>query len=361
MPRSPRFYIWLAVLAVLILLSIIVPVDLKINAPLTINPAEKFLISGGTSSQLETKWFQGGLDQKPINRVYQFSISDFAVLDIEPKITPGTKVDSGDILLEISSNHFASQLEQTQAEIEKAKAEYELLKSDPKTAELAGALAALEEAKLKQIRVENDYQRAKKLHDKNLTSEEEWESARTERYVQNKKVEIAKSKSDLLSEGPKSEELLSQDAEIKRLTAKADYLREQIEACTITAPFYGDITLFGFAGELISLSRTDSVEVIIRVPEDQVDILKVGQDVKFRVAGYPQSSFDGKIIKIISSSQTIDDKYHFTAISLIANPEGLLKGGMHGYAKIYCGKTSVAKNVIRKFVRFFRVEFWSWW
>jgi putative peptide zinc metalloprotease protein len=361
MPKSKRFYIWLTVFAALIALAFLFPVSLKINAPVTIEPLEKFIIKGGSNSQLETNWFKGGIYQKPINRVYQFSISDFAVLDIKPTLSAGAEVDSGEILLEISSNHFQSQLDQTNAEIDQAKAEYGLLLSDPKTAELARAKASLDEETLRQINVEQEYQRAKKMHDKNVISEEEWEGAKTARYVQNKKVDIAQSEFDLLKAGPKSEELLKQDAEIKRLQAKAKYLEEQIAACTIRAPFSGKLTLFGIPGELISLAQTDSMEVNIRVPEDQIDILQVGQEMTFRVAGYPRKSFYGKIDKVITVAHNSAKSNHFIAISTVPNSSELLKGGMDGYAKIYCGKTSVAKNVGRKLIRFFRVEFWSWW
>lgn len=360
-PKSFRFYFWMAILLAVILLAFLVPVNLKINAPLTVGPLEKYTIKGGNNGQLETNWFTGGLAQKPTNRVYLFSISDFAVLDIKPALKLGTQVDSGDVLLEISSNHFVSQLEQTEAEIEKARAEYELLLSDPKTAELAGAKAALDEAELQQIQVEIDYQRAKTMHEKKLISEEEWESFKTNRYIQNRKVEKAKADFDLLKEGPKAEELLRQDAEIMRLEAKADYLREQIASCTIYAPFAGTLTMMGEQDELVSLTRTDSMEVIIRVPEDQIDILGIDQKIKFRVAGYPRTEFEGKIDKIIASSQFFDGSNYFTAIAVVENSDGRLKSGMHGFAKIFCGKSSMAENLWRKYVRFFRVEFWSWW
>jgi len=219
----------------------------------------------------------------------------------------------------------------------------------------------LEEETLRQINVENEYQRALKLHDKSLISEEQWEQAGTNRYVQNKKVLIAQSEFDLLKEGPKAEELLSQDAEIKRLRAQADYLEEQIADCTIRVPFKGQVTLFGLKNEIISVTRTDTVEITVRVPEDQIDILAVGQKMDFRVAGYPRHSFESSVEKVIVSSQSDGDKNHFTAIGLAPNRDGLLKDGMRGYAKINCGRSSVANNAIRKIVRFFRIEFWSWW
>ena len=43
------------------------------------------------------------------------------------------------------------------------------------------------------------------------------------------------------------------------------------------------------------------------------------------------------------------------------NPSLLLKPEMSGMAKIYCGERRVAELLARRFVRYLRVEFWSWW
>ncbi len=34
---------------------------------------------------------------------------------------------------------------------------------------------------------------------------------------------------------------------------------------------------------------------------------------------------------------------------------------MTGYAKVYCGKLSLANLLTRRIVRYLRVEVWSWW
>jgi hypothetical protein len=45
----------------------------------------------------------------------------------------------------------------------------------------------------------------------------------------------------------------------------------------------------------------------------------------------------------------------------IDNSSGLLKPGMTGMAKIYCGDQRIIDLVTRRLSRTFRVEFWSWW
>jgi hypothetical protein len=45
----------------------------------------------------------------------------------------------------------------------------------------------------------------------------------------------------------------------------------------------------------------------------------------------------------------------------IDNADGLLKPGMTGMAKIYCGKRQIITLMMRRLSRTFRVEFWSWW
>ena len=45
----------------------------------------------------------------------------------------------------------------------------------------------------------------------------------------------------------------------------------------------------------------------------------------------------------------------------IPNPSLLLKPQMTGHAKIICGQRRLIELAGRRLVRFFKVEFWSWW
>jgi hypothetical protein len=45
----------------------------------------------------------------------------------------------------------------------------------------------------------------------------------------------------------------------------------------------------------------------------------------------------------------------------IPNEAGLLKPHLTGYARIDCGSARALDLLTRRFRRFVRVEFWSWW
>jgi len=45
----------------------------------------------------------------------------------------------------------------------------------------------------------------------------------------------------------------------------------------------------------------------------------------------------------------------------IDNSSLLLKSEMSGRAKIYCGQRRILDLMTRRFTRYIRVEFWSWW
>jgi hypothetical protein len=51
----------------------------------------------------------------------------------------------------------------------------------------------------------------------------------------------------------------------------------------------------------------------------------------------------------------------FIVTTRIDNPDLLLKPGMTGWAKIYCGPRRIGEVLTRRVARSIRVEVWSWW
>ena len=52
------------------------------------------------------------------------------------------------------------------------------------------------------------------------------------------------------------------------------------------------------------------------------------------------------------------DRDDSAAIILAANRPQVLKPGMTGVAKVYCGRTIVSHILLRDLIRFIRTEFW---
>jgi putative peptide zinc metalloprotease protein len=356
-----RTIAWSILLLVLILLLVVVRTELRVSSQARLSPIESFTILMPEENVLKSIYFAGGERQFRNERVCQLASADFSVFSLEPLVENGAIVVEGDTLLSVSSNLYKGQLAQVGPELDKARAELNLLLSDPKSAEITKARAEVDEAKLRRRRAANEYERAQGMYDRGLIPKDVWDSARTERDVAEKQVQIAESRYELLKSGPKAEEISVLDAELERLEARKSYLLEQIDASTFTAPFGGVISASRRPGEIISLKRTDTIEVRIVVPEEDLDIVTANQKVILKVASYPTMDFEGRVVSIQEVVAEDGEMSIFTAISVVHNPDGLLRSGMSGYAKIYCGKRSLGGKLIRSLTRFFRVEFWSWW
>jgi multidrug efflux pump subunit AcrA (membrane-fusion protein) len=102
------------------------------------------------------------------------------------------------------------------------------------------------------------------------------------------------------------------------------------------------------------------MRVRIPVPEKEISPVRVGQIVKLKARGYPGVTFDGVITKISGQTETGELQPVFAITAHVSNTDGLMKPGMTGRAKIYCGKQPIYKVLLWRMVRWFRVEFWSW-
>ncbi len=356
-----RWIAWGGLLALLALILVFVRTEVRVSSPAHLRPIESFSIRNPEENVIKSVYFLGGDRQVRRERVFQLTSVDFSVFRLEPLVQEGALVKQGDTLFSVSSNLYRGDLAQVVSELKKALAQYELLMSDPKAAEIARAKAEIDEAELRLTSKENESDRAARMHESGLISDEEWDRVKTERYVAETQVQKARSAYDLLKSGPKAEELSIIEADIERLTAKKSYLLEQIESSTFIAPFSGLISSSGVGDEVLTLVRTDTIETIIAAPEEDIDVLAVGSKVVLKVAGYPTRSFEGVVVNIPETAVDDGSQNVFAVKTVVPNAGGILRPGMSGYAKIYCGKMSLGGKILRRLVRFFRVEFWSWW
>ena len=69
------------------------------------------------------------------------------------------------------------------------------------------------------------------------------------------------------------------------------------------------------------------------------------------------SSFYGRVTEIASAAQIEGDRRILRVRTMIENNDGMLRPGMTGNAKIYCGKRSLWSLASRRAIRYVRTEF----
>jgi multidrug resistance efflux pump len=107
----------------------------------------------------------------------------------------------------------------------------------------------------------------------------------------------------------------------------------------------------------------ETVQAEIDVPERDIGDVRVGQRGLLRLRAYAARTFTGHVASIAPLADTsafLNGRTVRVTIT-IPNQSGLLKPHLTGYARIDCGRARALDLFTRRFRRFVRVEFWSWW
>ena len=195
--------------------------------------------------------------------------------------------------------------------------------------------------------------------------------------VAEKELDEAQGNLGLLLAGSRPEEIEAMRAEIANREAQRRLERGQLQLMKVMSPISGVITTPKLRerigqlvpkGELIAtVHELKTVTAEIVSPESEIGDVKVGQRVTLKARSYPGESFEGKVTSIAPIATREDPApgglglRNVLVSCRIDNSSLLLKSEMSGRAKIYCGQRRILDLMTRRFTRYIRVEFWSWW
>jgi RND family efflux transporter MFP subunit len=199
-------------------------------------------------------------------------------------IAEGDRVSRGAVLVRIRSSEYQDKVHQA-------------------SSQAAAAEAVYQKAKL-------DFDRATHLYDTQSLTKPDFDSARAQ-Y-------------DASQEQLKSARALTSEAEIA--------LRDT----SLIAPFDGDIVkkdidLGAFVGPGVpafALAKTDSVKIIVGVPDTVVRSVRLGQPVEVGIDAFPTRTFHARISRMSSAADTTTRNFEVEVA--IPNHDHLLKVGMIG-------------------------------
>ncbi|MGE5417838.1 MAG: efflux RND transporter periplasmic adaptor subunit [Acidobacteriota bacterium] len=184
-----------------------------------------------------------------------------------------------------------------------------VLESEDLAASLASAQAGVDNAQVSLDLASSQYERGKALHVQGAITQADFEN----NY-----------------EGPwKKAEVALKTAQASLAQARAKYNDAMIKsplAGVITARNINVGELAGSSSPLVTVMSLDKVVVMVNVNEDQVNKLKVGQDVKVKVSAVSDSPFTGKISNIALAANTSSKV--FPVKIQIDNQDHVLKPGM---------------------------------
>ena len=196
---------------------------------------------------------------------------------IEIPVAEGQMVKKGDLLVRIKPDFYKAQLEQQEAALASSRAS-----------------SVLSRARL--TKAEQDFKQSNDLYQKKLISDAEFIAAQT-----NLNVAKADYESSL--------------AQIRRTEGSVDQSRDQLNKTTIYSPMDGSISSLTsevgervvgtnqFAGtEIMRIANLDAMEVRVRVNENDIVNVKVGDRTVVSVDAFPGRKFEGAVAEISSSA-----------------------------------------------------------
>lgn len=196
---------------------------------------------------------------------------------IDLPVKEGQAVAKGDLLVRIKPDFYRAQLEQQEASLAAAR-----------------AAAVLSQARL--LKAEQDFKQSDEIYQKQLISDAEFNAARAN-------LDVARADYD------------SALAQIRRTEGSVDQARDQLSKTTINSPLDGTISSLTsevgervvgtnqFAGtEIMRLANLDAMEVRVKVNENDITNVKVGDRTVVTVDAFPARRFEGKVREISSSA-----------------------------------------------------------
>jgi RND family efflux transporter MFP subunit len=101
-----------------------------------------------------------------------------------------------------------------------------------------------------------------------------------------------------------------------------------------------------------------AVEAEVALAEQDVALVRPGQDVEIKARGLPFETLRGRVTRVAPAVTKGPVQGAVTVYCRIEGPPPGLRGGMSGTARIDCGRSTVGRVIVGRCLRYLRTEFW---
>ncbi|HXF48189.1 MAG TPA: efflux RND transporter periplasmic adaptor subunit [Verrucomicrobiae bacterium] len=337
------------------------PYPQTVSGDAEIEPLASYTLSAPQPGVLEEKIVMGGQEDKSSTELTALFGTDFASVRISSRVKVGDMVAAQETVAHLVSNQYENELKSNQAAYDQARAKLDLLRKGAKPEELERLREAEKRLKVEYEQKKREFDRSQQLFDRKAISQEEFQKFESEKNKAEAAWKEARQAYAGLASGARPEEIRQAQAEMSKLEGTIRYLKEQLAKQAVVSPFPGRVTLVNSPQALLRIIRLDSVRVLTRVSETDLDLVKPEAPIQLRLHSFPNQSYSGHVQQVSNEAEEMRSQSFFKVTGVLANSDGRLKAGMSGKLKIHAGKKSLFKILGRSVVRFFKVEFWNWW
>ncbi len=258
--------------------------------------------------------------------------SNVSGIAAEVRVDRGSRVQKGDVLVQLDPTDAKNRLAEGRATLEELKARLGLDENledfdpmDQPEVRLAKASADLAASNLR---------RAKELAEKKVITDEAYDQTETEYELARQRYRRA-----LL-------QIKQAYAACKTAMARLAILEKAVADTSIRAPFDGwvaeklvsvgeQISAGAQATKVVALVRIDPLRLRLTVPQQDVGSVEQGQKVRFRVDSFPDRTFEAEVRYV---APVVDQTRSMTVEAVAPNSDGLLRPGMFVTAELLLGR-----------------------
>jgi HlyD family secretion protein len=270
-------------------------------------------------------------------------------------VSEGEPVKVGQLIARLESTELAQEMALREAESQAYAAELAALESGSRPQEIAVARAAVRHAQVELERLAAEFERQRELLARNVATQQVFQRAKAEYEVAKSQVEEAQERLKLVEEGPRQEDITRACARLDQVRQSLAIAKTRLNYATLTSPISGTVLSENVeAGEYVVpgvpvVTVGDLVNTWLRAYVNETDLgrIKLGQSVCVTTDTYPGKAYAGHLSFISSAAeftpknvQTAEErvKLVYRVKIDIPNPALELKPGMPADADIWLGE-----------------------
>lgn len=341
--RRTRLWAWLIWLTILggLIYAAFLPYSFEVGGDFIIQPIEQSQVRARTDGEI-----------------------------ISLNVQEGDWVKTGDVMAVLSNWDEKKEVAVRKAELEGLRANLATLRAGAKPEEIAVAKEKVVAAEVQVDIAEQDLERKRQLLERNTISQASFEEAENELKVAKIALEQAKATLTFVSAAARASEIEAAEAAVRRSEQELEFSALMFEQTNIRAVSDGQIVssldevpvgAFLVEGALFCVLEDNRVvKAEIEVPETDISEVKIGAEVELKLWSDAEVSLVGEVERLAPVAEERDFGRVVRVIVRVENPDGVLTSNTTGYAKISAREAPVWEVFTRMFVRFFRIELWSW-
>ncbi|MBD3367350.1 MAG: HlyD family efflux transporter periplasmic adaptor subunit [Candidatus Eisenbacteria bacterium] len=261
-------------------------------------------------------------------------------------VREGDRVGVGDKLASLDRTQALAHLDQARAQVEAARSALDELERGPRPEEVAQARAARDVTEQQLTDARRNLERTTNLFEGGAVSEEQYEKAQVAFDISQSRHEQAEAQLKLVEDGPRSERIEAQRAQLRQAEAGLRVAQATIANMRVVAPIDGIVTVrhrepgetVPAGSPVLTVMNPDDRWVRIFVREDRIGAVKIGATAHIRTDTYPEREYKGEVTFIASEAeftpknvQTEEERVklvYAVKVSVSGDPELDLKPGM---------------------------------